>query len=56
MPLSNRSIEFMNSINQIKEEFTIFIDNRYTVNYAIDELSRLHNLAPTVIKEILTKH
>ncbi len=56
MPLSNRTIELMNSINKIKEEFTIFIDNRYTVNYAIDELSRLHNLAPNVIKEILTKH
>ena len=54
--MSNRTIEFVNSINQIKEEFTIFIDNRYTVNYAIDELSRLHKLDPNVIKEILTKH
>lgn len=54
--MQNMTIELMKSANQIKEEFSIFIDNRYTINYAIDELSRLHNLEPHVIKEILMKH
>lgn len=54
--MRNVTIELVKSANKIKEEFNIFLDNRYTINYAIDELSRLYNLEPHVIKEILTQH